>query len=223
MTTNIYIIRLEQNKYYIGHAINLEQRLNDHAEGKISKYTQKYRPLSIKKIIPDANAIHLDKYVVKYMEKYGMNSVRGGSFDNEILGKEQIKYLKSVGIKEEKQNLREEKEQSSYSKPIPSRSSKFEYEEPVLSLQEQQLLEQQKYKEELMEQPKHIVQRRRPEGSLKQDVLKIPIRNANGTCWICGLDGHYKENCNSNKEIVGYDDEEEVNELDVFFKANLRM
>jgi len=214
MTTNIYIIRLEQNKYYIGHAINLEQRLNDHAEGKISKFTQKYRPLSIKKIIPDANAIHLDKYIVKYMEKYGMNSVRGGSFDNEILNKEQIKYLKSVGIKEEKQNLPESK----------IKIAKFQYEEePVLSLQEQQLREQQKYKEELMEQPKNIVQRRRPESSLKQDVLKIPIRNANGTCWICGLDGHYKENCNSNKEIVGYDDEEEVNELDVFFKSNLRM
>jgi predicted GIY-YIG superfamily endonuclease len=177
MTTNIYIIKLNQNKYYIGHAINLEQRLNDHADGKISKYTQKYKPLNIKKIIPDANPKYLDKYVIKYMEKYGMNSVRGGSFDNEILGKEQIKYLKSVGIKEEKQNLREEKqnlreekqnlkEEKSSRQPAPSRSSKFEYEEPILSLQEQQLLEQQKYKEELMEQPKHIVQRRRPEGSL---------------------------------------------------------
>ena len=199
MTTNIYIIKLNQNKYYIGHAINLEQRLNDHAEGKISKYTQKYKPLNIKKIIPDANPKYLDKYVIKYMEKYGMNSVRGGSFENEILSKEQIKYLISQGIKKPSEDVR-----------VP------------LSLAEQQNLEQRQYKEDIMQQPNQLMQRRRPESSLKQDVLRIPIRQANGTCWICGLDGHYKENCNRNNEISGFDQKEEIDELDYYFKSNLR-
>jgi hypothetical protein len=199
MTTNIYIIRLEQNKYYIGEAINLEKRLNEHAEGKISSYTLKYKPINIKKIIPDSNPKHLDKYIVKYMSKYGMNSVRGGSFENEILNKEQIQYLINNGVKVEKQETKQS----------------------GISLQEQQMLEQKKYREEIMQQPEQVMQRRRPESTFKQDVLRIPIRNANGTCWICGLDGHYKENCNSSKEIVGYK-EEEIDELGMFFKSNLR-
>jgi len=211
MTTNIYIIRLEQNKYFIGEAVNLEKRLKDHSEGKVSQYTNIYRPISIKKIIPDSNPKHLDKYVIKYMEKYGMNMVRGGSFENEILTKEQIKYLKSQGIKEQQQQSITQEQQKQKS-----------YEQPTLTLQEQQMIEQQLYQEEILQQPKQIMQRRRPESSLKQDVLKIPIRQANGTCYICGLDGHYKENCTRNQEINGYDNEEELEGLDMFFKPNLR-
>jgi len=211
MTTNIYILRLEQNKYFIGEAVNLEKRLKDHSEGKVSQYTNIYRPISIKKIIPDSNPKHLDKYVIKYMEKYGMNMVRGGSFENEILTKEQIKYLKSQGIKEQQQQSITQEQQKQKS-----------YEQPTLTLQEQQMIEQQLYQEEILQQPKQIMQRRRPESSLKQDVLKIPIRQANGTCYICGLDGHYKENCTRNQEINGYDNEEELEGLDMFFKPNLR-
>jgi hypothetical protein len=212
MTTNIYIIRLEQNKYFIGEAVNLEKRLKDHSEGKVSQYTNIYRPISIKKIIPDSNPKHLDKYVIKYMEKYGMNMVRGGSFDNEVLSKDQIKYLKSQGVKEPQQQKQQQKQQQ----------TQKSYEQPTLSLQEQQMIEQELYQQEIMQQPQKIMQRRRPESSLKQDVLKIPIRQANGTCFICGLDGHYQENCTRNQELRGYDNEEELEGLDMFFKPNLR-
>lgn len=214
MTTNIYIIRLEQNKYFIGEAINLEKRLKEHSEGKVAQYTNIYRPINIKKIIPDSNPKHLDKYVVKYMEKYGMNSVRGGSFQNEILTKDQIKYLKSQGVKEQKQQHQQQQQQQQHQQKLN--------EPPTLSLQEQQMIEQELYQEEIMKQPQQIMQRRRPESSLKQDILKIPIRQANGTCYICGLDGHYQENCTRNQEINGYDNEEELEGLDMFFKPNLR-
>jgi hypothetical protein len=211
MTTNIYVIKLQHDKYYIGHAVNLEKRLNEHAEGTASKYTRKYKPINIKKIIPDSDPKHLDKYVMTYMDKYGMNSVRGGSFEDEILTRDRISFLVSQGIEE---NKNKDKHKSK------EKVKEINYDDQ-LSLQEKQMLDQLKYKEEIMQQPEQIMQRRRPESSLKQDVKKIPIRQANGTCWICGLDGHYKEQCTQNQEIVGYE-VEEINELDMFFKPNLR-
>jgi hypothetical protein len=145
------------------------------------------------------------------MDKYGMNSVRGGSFEDEILTRDRISFLVSQGIEE---NKNKDKKKSK------EKVKEINYDDQ-LSLQEKQMLDQLKYKKEIMQQPEQIMQRRRPESSLKQDVLRIPIRQANGTCWICGLDGHYKENCTQNQEIVGYE-QEEINELDMFFKPNLR-
>ena len=76
----IYALKLENSKYYIGKTTNPKIRLDKHFDLNGSKWTQKYTPLNIQEIIPDCEDFDEDKYTLKYMNKYGIDNVRGGSF-----------------------------------------------------------------------------------------------------------------------------------------------
>jgi predicted GIY-YIG superfamily endonuclease len=79
-TTNIYILKLQGGRYYIGKSDNVSKRYEQHLNGIGSSWTKKYRPISVYKIIPNASAFDEDKYTKEYMSKYGMDKVRGGSY-----------------------------------------------------------------------------------------------------------------------------------------------
>ena len=76
----IYILELEQNKYYIGKTTNIAFRLKDHIESNGAAWTRKYKPISVDKIIPNASPFDEDRYTKEYMSKYGIDKVRGGSY-----------------------------------------------------------------------------------------------------------------------------------------------
>jgi len=80
MTTNIYILELVENKYYIGKSKNPQERYIDHFNGNGSEWTIKYKPIKIKTIIEHASIFDEDRYVKEYMSIYGIDSVRGGSY-----------------------------------------------------------------------------------------------------------------------------------------------
>jgi len=87
----IYILQLEQGKYYIGKTTNPSFRIDKHFSSDGSFWTKKYKPVSVLGLIPNCDAFDEDKQTIKYMEKYGINNVRGGSFceiklsDNNII------------------------------------------------------------------------------------------------------------------------------------------
>ena len=96
--TNIYILKLINDKYYIGFSADPKKRIKEHLDGNGSSFTKKYRPIKIIEIIHDIKVEKVDKYILKYMKKYGIDNVRGGSFKNEILNKDQLKILKNYGL-----------------------------------------------------------------------------------------------------------------------------
>ena len=76
----IYVLKLEQDKYYIGKTKNSLKRITNHFRGKTTAWTSKYRPISVIEIIHDCDAFDEDKYTKKYMTMYGIDNVRGGSY-----------------------------------------------------------------------------------------------------------------------------------------------
>lgn len=76
----IYILKLEQNKYYVGKSNNLLQRIDQHFLSSGAAWTKMYKPISIERIIPDCDAFDEDKYTKIYMNEYGIDNVRGGSY-----------------------------------------------------------------------------------------------------------------------------------------------
>jgi predicted GIY-YIG superfamily endonuclease len=80
MARTIYILRLEENKYYIGKSDNVDKRYQEHLNGYGSAWTKKYRPVSIIKKIANSSPFDEDKYTKEYMSKYGIDNVRGGSY-----------------------------------------------------------------------------------------------------------------------------------------------
>jgi len=83
--TNIYIIKCANNKYYVGKSQNPEKRFLEHINGEGSTWTSKHEPKEIVKIIPNASPFDEDRYVKEYMNKYGIENVRGGSYVKEVL------------------------------------------------------------------------------------------------------------------------------------------
>lgn len=78
----IYILKLKNNKYYIGKTQNLENRYEQHLNGNGSFWTKKYKPISIIKKIKSTSLFDEDKYVKEYMAKYGIENVRGGTYSS---------------------------------------------------------------------------------------------------------------------------------------------
>jgi cellular nucleic acid-binding protein len=83
--TNIYILKLENNKYYVGKSNDLEIRAKAHLNGTASTWTKKYKPISVEQVISNASPYDEDKYTIEYMGKYGIDNVRGGIYVSEAL------------------------------------------------------------------------------------------------------------------------------------------
>jgi predicted GIY-YIG superfamily endonuclease len=89
----IYIIKLEKGKYYIGKTRNIEKRYEEHLTGTGSEWTKKHKPLSLIKTIKSTSQFDEDKYVKEYMAKYGIENVRGGTYSNIVLDASSIAVL----------------------------------------------------------------------------------------------------------------------------------
>jgi hypothetical protein len=92
----IYILKLENDKYYVGKTTNPDIRINSHLNSNGSLWTIKYKPLLIHQIIPDCDDYDEDKYTRIYMDKYGINNVRGGSYVQINLEKTTIEELEKM-------------------------------------------------------------------------------------------------------------------------------
>ena len=92
----IYILQLELNKYYIGKTNNPDIRLDSHFNSNGSEWTKIYKPIKVYELISDCDSYDEDKYTLKYMEKEGIDNVRGGSFCQIELSDEQIKLINQM-------------------------------------------------------------------------------------------------------------------------------
>jgi len=92
--TNIYILKLADNKYYVGKSKDPEKRFLEHVNGDGSTWTTKYEPIEILRVIKDASPFDEDKFVKEYMSKFGIKNVRGGSYVKEVLDEIELYNLK---------------------------------------------------------------------------------------------------------------------------------
>jgi hypothetical protein len=92
--TSIYILKLQDDKYYVGKTNHLNFRLENHFTGTGSIWTTKYYPIEIVEIIPNCDEFDEDKYTKQTMMKYGIDNVRGGSYTMVELLDWQLKSLR---------------------------------------------------------------------------------------------------------------------------------
>lgn len=96
MVLFIYALELAEGKYYIGKTANPAFRMEQHFQSNGSVWTTKYRPLRVIEIIPNCDEYDEDKYTRKYMDIYGVDNVRGGSFCEEILNEHTKNILEKM-------------------------------------------------------------------------------------------------------------------------------
>jgi len=91
--TNIYVLRLEGGKYYIGKSNDIMNRYQQHLDGQGAAWTKLHSPVSLEKTVSTVSAFDEDKITLEYMAKYGIDNVRGGSYCQCVLSKFHRQHL----------------------------------------------------------------------------------------------------------------------------------
>ena len=89
-------MELEHKKYYIGKSKSPDIRLQDHFNSTGSSWTTKYKPVKVLKVHHNCDSFDEDKYTLIYMEKYGIDNVRGGSFCSINLSQTDVKTIQKM-------------------------------------------------------------------------------------------------------------------------------
>lgn len=92
----LYVLKLKQNKYYIGKTSNPKFRLGQHFNCSGSAWTTKYQPVKVIELVPNCDNFDEDKYTLKYMSVYGIENVRGGSFCEITLSKANLTMVNKM-------------------------------------------------------------------------------------------------------------------------------
>ncbi len=91
---NIYVIECEENNYYIGKTTNeVDVRFSQHKNNQNCAFTTKYKPIKIVETFKSKDPLDEDKMTKKYMMKFGIDHVRGGSYTKLELEDWMIKSL----------------------------------------------------------------------------------------------------------------------------------
>jgi hypothetical protein len=91
--TNVYVLRLEGGKYYVGKSEDVLKRYKAHQNGLGSLWTRKYSPICILRVHPKVSPFEEDKITKELMSEFGIDQVRGGSYSSLDLDREQYRTL----------------------------------------------------------------------------------------------------------------------------------
>lgn len=96
--TFVYILKLNAdevgiNKWYVGRTTNIQNRINAHFNGNGAIWCKKYLPIKVEEVIEITDNFQEDTMVKKYMDKYGIDNVRGGSYSELTLNQNKIDLI----------------------------------------------------------------------------------------------------------------------------------
>jgi cellular nucleic acid-binding protein len=91
----IYVLKLQHDKYYVGKTSNPYFRIESHFNSEGSEWTKIHNPVKLLELIK-GDDYDEDKYTKIYMDTYGIDNVRGGSYTSVKLDKETKNQLVKI-------------------------------------------------------------------------------------------------------------------------------
>ena len=77
----VYVVKLYENKWYIYFSTDSDFQYWE-CDKNISEFVYYYNAIEVDRVIPNCDKYDTDKYVKIYMKRYGLDNVRGGSYNN---------------------------------------------------------------------------------------------------------------------------------------------
>ena len=199
----IYVLKLEENKYYIGKTNNPAFRLDSHFSSNGSQWTKKYRPIRLMKMISNCDDYDEDKITKQFMDKYGIDNVRGGSFTTITLNentKELLKQMnKGTNDKCFKCGKKGHFANNCYtiSNKTKTKHEEYDNEEEYDSEEEYEEIWCCNYCGKEFDTEK---------GCVYHENVYCKKQNINNKkkCFRCGRKNHYADNCYASKHVDGY-------------------
>jgi predicted GIY-YIG superfamily endonuclease len=81
----IYVLKLEGGKYYVGKSKNVAERYKQHLSGDGATWTRSHKPLKLVESRPLKNDHDETNLTKDLMKKYGVDNVRGGAYVSLVL------------------------------------------------------------------------------------------------------------------------------------------
>lgn len=75
----IYVLELENGKYYIGYSSRYKHRIQEHFDGNGSSWTRLYKPVKVVETLKGAKDTERE-VTLRYMRVYGWENVRGAGY-----------------------------------------------------------------------------------------------------------------------------------------------
>ncbi|GJD09042.1 hypothetical protein Gasu2_33140 [Galdieria sulphuraria] len=89
----VYVLKLQQNKWYIGSTTNIKQRIAQHCQGTGCAWTSRYPFLELFDCQLQRDGWHEENLTKEYMLRYGIENVRGGPYTNLELTEEEKEVI----------------------------------------------------------------------------------------------------------------------------------
>jgi predicted GIY-YIG superfamily endonuclease len=202
---NIYVLKLEKRKYYVGKTKRLNQRIKDHFKSNGAEWTKIYNPIQVVEELKNVDDSMENTITREYMRKYGIENVRGGSYCSVMLPDFQKQALEKEFCGDENKCFRCSKKghfaNECDKKDYSSSSSSNSYSHPVLD-------EPQRKKTKITDDKcfrcgryghwetncyaKTVINETKKSSSKNDD-----------SCYKCGRDSHWANNCYAKYHIDG--------------------
>ena len=92
----IYILKLEQNKWYVGYSKHPEKRIHKHINSNSkANWIKLYPVLQVEAIIKGTREKE-NEVTIAYMSKYGIDNVRGGDWSQPKMTKTPPKLFEYI-------------------------------------------------------------------------------------------------------------------------------
>lgn len=89
----LYVLRLQDDCWYVGTTNDLQRRVSDHSRGQGAAWTKAHPVIKLYESMPCPDPLLEDYKTKEYMRRYGMDKVRGGTYCQIRLNEQQVEAL----------------------------------------------------------------------------------------------------------------------------------